>query len=335
MTQPVRPIIVLLAISASAAAQDVVYYSTDESSRASPRLTGEILEYTGDEIRVRLSSGREVAIASHRVAGIQSQWNAPHEAGNRLVAERKFAEAAAQYAEATRNEQRRWVRRMILAQTTTCLANLGRIEQAGETFLLIVRSDPSTQYFDRIPLGWRPYEPSLTLANQAEAWLASSEIPAASLMGASWLLSTRRRSEAIAALRRLSTNRDRRVAQLAIAQLWRTETVTAKPDQVDLWKKATGAMAQPLRAGPYFVIGRALARQNRHEESALAFLRVPILYPRDRSLAAESLLHAARQLENVDQTRQAIGLYRELITDYADTRSVEEAKMYLQRLQNK
>ena len=52
--------------------------------------------------------------------------------------------------------------------------------------------------------------------------------------------------------------------------------------------------------------------------SSLAFLRVAILHPDQRGLAAQALVDAGRAMEQLDRTGEALRLYRELIATYPD-----------------
>ena len=77
-------------------------------------------------------------------------------------------------------------------------------------------------------------------------------------------------------------------------------------------------MPAELRAGPYYVVGTARAQWQQPERAALAFLRVPILYPENRRLAASALRLAATALEQLDRPDEAAALQRELQTRYGD-----------------
>jgi hypothetical protein len=121
------------------------------------------------------------------------------------------------------------------------------------------------------------------------------------------------------------------VAELAAAQLWRTQIVSATPEQVDRWRQSVRKFPPTVRAGPYYVIGRALARQGRHEQAALALMRVPILYSGERTLAAESLWGAAGQLKRLGATAESARLYRELAADYPESPLADAAGAELAR----
>ena len=76
---------------------------------------------------------------------------------------------------------------------------------------------------------------------------------------------------------------------------------------------------EPMRAGPYFLVGKALAQQKQHEQAALALLRVPILYGAERELAAESLWLAAGQLRRHGAAEDARNLHLELVNVYPES----------------
>ena len=94
-------------------------------------------------------------------------------------------------------------------------------------------------------------------------------------------------------------------------------------------------MPEPIAAGPYFLLGLARAQRQQPEQAALAVLRVAILYPQRRALAAQSLLEAGRVLEGLDRKQSALRLYRELIRDYPErARAVAEARARLEEIGN-
>ena len=306
-------VVALGLVAGRVSAVDTITVATGQDGKGRSRITGQIIDYTGEALRLELPSGREQKIASERIVEVETTWQANHTAGDRLLVERKYGDALDRYRAALGQEQRRWAQRRILAQCVWCQQHLEQWGQAAETFLTIYRSDRATQYLPSIPLVWTaPHWLNDSLQASAASWLAAADSPAASLLGASWLLTTDRQAAAQEALRRLSTDRDARIAFLAEAQRWRTRVLTADRQEVDRWREWIRRMPDDLRPGPWFTLGLALARQGLHEQAALAHLRVPILYSSHRSLAAESLLAAGRELELLGQRDEAVGLYREV-----------------------
>src|SRR5438132_12243794 len=64
-----------------ARSQDVVIASTASDPTARLRKSGTILEFTGNELRLRSTLGTEETIPAARVVEIQTRWTATHEAG--------------------------------------------------------------------------------------------------------------------------------------------------------------------------------------------------------------------------------------------------------------
>lgn len=319
-----------------AAAQDtVVLTSTDGKSRLTRQ--GEIVDYTGQELRLKTLSGREEPIAAGRVIEIKTTWLADHLRGSEFVRAGKLDDAIAALQQAKESERRPWARRQIMAELVECHLDAGRIDLAGDEFLRIIADDPTTQHFAVIPLPWRALPPDAALEARAAAWLsAGSKIPAATVLGASWLLSTRHRGEAVAALTEQSLKRsaphDVRLAMLADIQLWRTKIVTAKEPEVDRWQAAIEKMPAEIQAGGWFVVGDARARLGQAEEASLAYLRVPLVHGRPRAMAADALVAAGEQLEKFKRGDQAAGLYREVIADYSTCPAAAEAQVRLRKL---
>ncbi len=317
--------------AARTASADTVIYATGEKGNKRSTVHGTILDQTGEQTVVQRESGTEQSIPTADVTELQFQRTATHEAADQLFAAGEYDEAIRSYLSAMGGEPRVWVRRMMVAHLVQAYAMRGQMDRAGRAFLELLQSDPTTHYFPTIPLAWRPATGSPQLERQAEQWLAADEGPTASLIGASWLLSGSRRGEAIDRLRQLAADRDPRIALLAQAQLWRTRIVTADPDEVDRWETVVQRMPAELRGGPYFILGKGRSAVTQHEPAALAFLRVPILYERQRLLVPWALLSAGRELEKIDQAEQAVTLYQEVLREHAKHPAAAEANALLER----
>ncbi len=220
------------------------------------------------------------------------------------------------------------MRREIIARLTVCYREHGDWVDAGQHFLLLLESDPTTPYFDAIPLAWNKAEPPPPLQAAAEAWLAHEDA-AAQLLGASHLLSTDQQAAALAKLKSLSYDRDPRVAWLARAQVWRVGLATANDAQIRSWSDDIEEMPEPLRAGGYLVAGRAWNQRQQPARAALMLMRVPILYPEQHALSASALYEAGLELEKIGQKQQAASLYRELAERFTGTVEAAEASRRL------
>ncbi len=318
---------VVVGLAGVRAVADVVVLQSPSGSTV--RVTGTVLDYTGQTVRVRTPTGLERSYPSDQVVGVEADRLPDHRQADTLLAAGKVQQASDLYRQAIAQEKRRWVRRRLLVQLIWCDQALGRIESAATRFLALLASDPETPDFGAIPLAWQPSEQ--VPRRQAEAWLARTDTPAAMLLAASHLLSSDRRPVALQTLRRLAQDTDRRVALLAEAQTWRTELFRATPQQAEAWARRVEAMPPQLRAGPYWLVGQAWAQAGRHDDAALALMRVPVLYPESRRLAAMALLAAAESLAADGQTKAARRLFREVIDHAGDLASSRQARQYLQQ----
>jgi len=198
-----------------AAAQDTITVLTDAG--AETRLGGRVVEFYGGQLLLMLPGGRQRSIPAEKVLKIETQYTASYAAAEKAFLARRFDQALTLYRRALEEEPRRWVRRQTLARMVWCYRALDRWMEAGQTFLLLWQSDPQTPYFDCIPLCWVPRQPSAELEQSARNWLAGPE-PVKILLGASHLVNTAARQQALAQLARLTAAEDRRIALLAAAQ---------------------------------------------------------------------------------------------------------------------
>jgi tetratricopeptide (TPR) repeat protein len=309
-------------------AQDTVYFSKN-GGRA--KATGRIADYGGQGLSLELPGGRTLTYPASEVAEIQTKFTAEQTAGDLAFRERRWKDALTQYQKAMETEQRRWVRRQLVARWVECYQALGEPDRAGEAFLLLLRDDPQTPYFDCIPLAWLPRQTDPRTEQLAGQWMARPE-PAAVLLGASHLLTTSQRAAALAQLKKLTAGSDKQTALLAAAQLWRTELGRADDAALDRWNRAVENLPEPLRAGPCYVLGSARLQRQQYPQAALAFLHLPILHPQHRALSAQALLDAGAATEHFDRPA-AVRLYRELLHDYPDQqRPAAEARQRLDSL---
>lgn len=323
---------VSLAQLASDDSADKVVLVMGERGTARTRLTGEVIDYTGKLLRLKLPTGTERTFPAAQVIEIETKRTPEHARGLQLRDSGDYAGARDAFEAAARTEQRRWVRREILAEIVRCSDALGDAAAAGSYFLLLVGDDPDTPYFDQIPLNWENRQPDSVLASRAAGWLQQADNHVAVLLGASHLLSGSMRSDALLKLSSLKFDSDQRIASLARAQSWRTELVTSTAANVEQWNLQVRSMPETSQAGPYYMLGQAYNRLNQPELAALAYLRVPILFEKQPALARRSLIEAGRQFEKIGQPREAAGLYREAIERFPRVGATAEAQQLLDAL---
>ena len=324
-------LLVAFALCRACCAADAVYLVPAAGAQARPKLTGRIVDYNGRELLIDIS-GVEKRYPAEQVAEVETELTPTHLAADELFARREYAAAVPKYEQAMRGESRRWVQRRIVAQMIWGLRNMGQYRRAGELFLALARDDPAMLYDACIPLAWVPAQPAPDLEKKSQEWL-KSDAAWAVLIGASHLLSTGERSEAVKRLERLSDDKDPRIASLARALVWNATYVSATPAQLAAWSDEIETFPPSVRAGPYFVLGRALAQHKQFEDAALNLLRVQMLYPQDRLLATAASYEAGRSLEGAGTADAAVRIYRELIASDPQSRPATEAQGRLKALE--
>ncbi len=315
----------VLLTSLAATAEDTVILSSASDPALRIKKTGQILDYTGTELKLRSSLGRDESIPAARIVEVQTPWSAAHSAARENRAAGKLDEALAAFRQAKRDERRPFAVRQIMAELSGTYLELDRIDAAGDEWLAILASDPTTQHFDVMPMAWKAAALAGPAENRAAAWLAVRDVPAARVLGASWLLAGRYRTEAIAAIDELVRDADPRVSGLAQIQSWRTKLVSATPAETARWQAQLEAMPASVQAAGWYVLGDILARQQQPEQAALAYLKVPLLFGKQRAMAADALLAAGKQLEKMGQAKEASRLFRELAEDYPHLPAGEQA----------
>ena len=320
-------------------AEDVVWQRSGKAASKVTRRTGTILEYRGAGLRLRTLGGREVVIPTKDVVRFKYEKRELHKQGDAAFARGEYTAAYDDYIKAMRSgkktdgnevERRSWVRAELSAAALQCMVALGEYEAAGKLFVNLVRRDKDTVYFHLIPLAWT--SASNVTESKVKAWIRASDTPAVQLLAASHLLRSPRRAHALAKLKSLAQDDDLRVAQLASAQLWLTRIPTATDDDLQRWREMIEKLPENLRGGPYYVLGRGYAARKQYQRAALALMRVPILFPHQGDLAAESLLAAGSSLASLRQTDEAVRVFREVMDDYPESFAAKEATERLERI---
>ena len=299
--------------------EDVVITQRRGSEKTSKR-RGEIVDWKGMSLTIH-STGRDREIDNSEIVDIQTAWSKSYLDGISALKKGKTRVAIERLNAALVAESRPWAQRIIRAHLIDAYQTIEQHGDAVQQFLQILAQDPNTRFLHLAPLPWTGSGNSLV--QQAEKWLEVKE-PSVQLVAASWLVAGPRRGEAIKVLDGLSRDIDARIRFLAIAQLWRTRTnVNAK--QTDVWADLIEKMPRAQRAGPLYVLANAQSQCQKVDEAIIGLMRIPILYPEQRSLAAAALYRSAGLLHNKGQTKQAKSLLNELVSKYPDSFWAQQA----------
>jgi tetratricopeptide (TPR) repeat protein len=333
----------LLRDSASAQPQapnefpDRVVLSTSSGGRIAQRCR--ILDYTGRAVTYRTPNATEPVVhAASQVVEVETPQSAVHIRGLRRTAERRWNEAAADLEAALKEESREtgraWVRREILAQLVRCALAVGDRESARLRFVALVKSDPSTRHFALIPLKWTSEPLSETVRAEARE-LALDRTEAVRLIADSLLLDDL--ESGVAArhdLQLLSGATDERVRLLAEVQSWRLRSDKAEKfdDEAARWERRLSSFPEDLRAGGWWLAGRACQARGESDKAARMLLWLPLVYPDDADLAARAGIEAARELGVLGRRTEAATILREVQRRFAEAPATREAAELERRL---
>jgi len=319
------------AAAGSTSAEDVVIARSASDSAVRVKRSGEILDYTGTQLTLRTSLGRDELIPAGRVVEIQTAWSPAHEQARAARKAGKLSDAIAAFRQAKEQDSRPWAQRQIAAELAGTWLEAGDIGAAGDEFLSIAAVDPDTMHFDVAPIAWQATTLAAASEARAAAWLADDKAPAARLLGASWLVGSSRRGEVEAVLQSLADSKSRHIAGLAKIQRWRSRLATASTGDLEQWSRELSGLPAEIQAAGWYVLGDGYARHDELERAAIAYLKPPLVFRQQRALAADGLLAAARQLAQLGQTDEAASLNREILRDFSHLPAAEEARAALSK----
>ena len=319
----------LLAALAAVLAQDTPEDEVTvraESSGFERTVRGTVGEYDGRALRIVLSTGVVREYPAGEVVRVVTPQSADHLAGLAAVDAGEWETARAKLTAALRTEPRAWVRREILASLVSANLALGDRVGAGDRWLSVVRSDPRTPHFGRVPLPWDETAGTGELASAAARWRSDGE--PGRLLAASVRLLGENGDAAAEELDDLTASPDDRVARLAEAQLWRREVFGEAPAGFPAERRADRLRLFPdgLTAGPRYLLGRAFEANGNTDRAVELYLWPPTVGTADASLAADALLRAGALFAERNDRPAAARLWREAVQRFPNTPGGRDAK---------
>ncbi len=177
--------------------------------------------------------GNEKRYPAEQIVGVDSDWTPTELAADELFARREYTAALAKYEEAIRNEPRRWGAAQARRADDLVPAQHGSIRPRrrivpGRCRATIRRCCISRRFRCA---GCRR-RATADLEKKSRDWLAT-DVPVAVLIGASHLLSTSDRNDAVKRLQVLAGAKDPRIAALARALVWSGTFAAASSKQLN------------------------------------------------------------------------------------------------------
>ena len=313
----------------TAAELDVVYVQA--ANEDPPRkVSGEVLAYTRQTVKIRTRAGRERSIPRLQVVSVETNWSEPYQQAERAFQRGAFVRARRAYEEALALTERDWVREWMAARLVWCWRAEEQWERAAQAFLVLAQDAPDTAHIAAMPLVWSGSE--RIDASVSSVWMESSQSKSARLIGASHCLATSEDARARQTLETMVNDPDAYLAGLAAMQLWRTDLTVADACQPDAWHDFLERQPWEIRAGGFYLLGQGWRRRSNPQRAAEAFLRIPIHYPRRVVLVGSALVAAGDALRESGEQQAASRLWREVVEHYARTYWTTQAAARLRDL---
>lgn len=210
----------------------------------------------------------------------------------------------------------------IQALAIRCCLRLNHLEEALSRVEGVYSKDAASPYLSLLPLVWDDRLP------EQERYLArskdlESQSPPRQLAAASSLLQqVQYRKECVEVLMNIRASHRLPLNVLAETQLWRIDAVQTDSfhlRSVDRWKRRAATFPESLRAGPQFIVGRALQLRHKPNQAALELLWAPMMQQDDIFLAAAGLAEAVVCLESTGRRKSARRLRLELEQRFSQT----------------
>lgn len=294
--------------SSFAHSQEDIVVTRRKNSQETVKRRGTIKEWKGFAITITTNVG-EKEIENDAIVEVQTNWQPDYVAGLQSLESGDLTAAIKQFRAALKSERRTWAQRIIRADLVRAYQATENHLAAVEQFLAITGEDPQTRFFHLCPLPWLPSNAAMN--QPAQQWMKSND-PVQRLIGASWLLTGREQESSVKVLDELSRDIDANIKYLAIAQLWRTRSLSVNARQIEVWEKLISSMPKPIRAGPWLILSEAQSRADQVNEATINLLRIPILYPEQIGLSGAALYRAGHLLHNTGRTYESQTVWNEL-----------------------
>ena len=250
-----------------------------------------------------------------------------------------FAEAERLYQGMMKSGAPQWLRVIIQWRMYRFYADAGRVPDAMDAYLELSRAGPNLVTGLKLPT---PREDAHG-ANEAMLKKVDGALQAAAgkpyagelqSFKASLLMLVGKPEEVMPMLEPLLASPDERVRKTAMLKQIELLVAAGKIDDAAARLDANGpALAREHPDHIAFWRGRILKERGLNMEAALEFMRLPILYPKDKALTADALWWAGQAMEAAKAPKEEIQkVYGEAAARYGGTAGADKARRELIRL---
>lgn len=280
-------------------------------------LSAVILDWTDKElILIKPDSVDRTLIPNPRVLNLDVSWadEVAVQMGQEL-AQRKYSECISTGSKllATKDSGSalpRYQQKIVISSLVEASCGMGRFERAALLYVSLVKSNSPPLLLSKIPIPWTTSSAMVgeraKLQDLARNWMQDS-IEGVQLLGAAWLLDSSAREDAIKVLTHLSRNAaEPWIKQYATVQLWRT----VAPNQITSetlaqWTRFRDSIAQPLQAGPSYLLADKLAASEHSMRAIEEWMRVITLHPDRPYLCDQAMTAMSPLLDSIGDAETA------------------------------
>lgn len=311
--------------------EDSVILSTSTTPQGWVRIPGNLERVTEKSVFIRGKDGSLREYAGRKLLRVETRLLPEHKRGDELFVGGHFAEALQAYRSALDNESRPLVAAQVRIQIVWCLRYLGRRAEACREFFTLATGEVPAVFAPAAPVNWLPGAPDPLIEALCASHLGSPSA-VVDLVAASHLLGGVHAKRALVELDRLAATAPEPIRTVAWFQTCRQKTMTVDEKDLWQWEGAWEKIPAEWQAGPAAVVAQGWEGRRNFERASLWWLRLAILFPGHRDLAARALLAAGRNLERLGQPEQAAVLYRELLVKYPESPDSPAAQARLEAL---
>ena len=296
-----------------------------------------LIEEDSEEVKVLLPNGKVQVYKREDIKSIDWKLPPAFKAAEESLVAGEYGKAREQYQQTIAKESNAWCVAQARMRKLQCCLILDKYEEAAQEYVRIVKADPKSVNYSRIPLPLSQSPDNAKAAKylRAIADLAKNDLVkgAATGLAASALAADKKTKEAEALAKSMLPISDPRVQGLA--KILYGQIAVEKEDYdgaVKLLQKNMASIPDELLPAAYFWLGRAYLGKDEYERAVIAFMRCPTYMSHNQEIAGDSLFYGAKAFEKADRWREAARLYEYLVEDYPAARQIKQAKETLEKL---
>ena len=214
-------------------------------------VAAKVIQFDANQLRYMVRGAEtESSIAAQRVIWIEPEKRSAIELEMlRRFKQGRYAESLQKLPECLEQRPPVWHQQWMTMMASVAAYRCGRCKISLELVSQLDRSPLPPVVLAWLPIDWQNGRPSAAAQAQAIARLNDSS-PVVQLVAASWLLSSRNRSESLAVLAALTKSERTEISTFAEVLRWRAATPPEVIESAKGWQQAVDRMPMVWQVGP-------------------------------------------------------------------------------------